>query len=237
MARIIHVDDRPEWIAVVRRALADHHVDSARSFEEALQLIHGTAPYDVALVDLNLVGEDDRMGNELLDLLMTEFPTTRRVVVTASVPVGALRAGVFERYDLDDVIIKGKATVPGLRMVVNRALKRGIYQTPQVRYYESELTERYRDWHDRVTEELRSRIRDAEYRARDAGRFDTHSVTFAAAKLSSWLALRGRFHSACADLELIISAAMTIDDVRSTAQQLELVMNEIAGEMSALQPL
>jgi CheY-like chemotaxis protein len=236
MARIIHVDDEPGWISVVQRALGNHRVDSAVTYEEALRLLNGNAPYDLALVDLNLTDRDDSMGRELLDVLMNEYPATRRVVVTASVPEGAMRAGVFERFDLDDLIIKGKASVPGLQMVVSRALKRGIYEAPQqVKYHDSELAEQYRDWHDRLVDEIRSNIRFAENRVRDAGRFGAKAVATAEANLDSWLGLKVNFTALCENLESVISVARTIDNVRAARQQLEDAMTKVARQMEALQ--
>ena len=90
MARIIRVEDEPDWIEFTRGALADHRVDSASNYAQALELIQGNAPYDIALVDLSLGRDDDRLGGEILDLLKTEYPSTRRIVITGRPPVGGL---------------------------------------------------------------------------------------------------------------------------------------------------
>jgi hypothetical protein len=187
---------------------------------------------------------------KLLKLLMTKFPATRRIVVTASAPVGSLRAGVFEKYQLDDLIIKGKATVPGLQMVVERVLQNDIHRNPQpfdyheprtterdwrVNYRKSELTERYRDWHDGVAEEIRNKIRYAENRVRDAGRYGPREVAAARTILNGWLAVRTTFTAACAMLDSLIITVITIDDVLSATQRLEQVVIEIASKMTALQ--
>jgi predicted nucleotide-binding protein len=125
MARIIHVEDEDEWIQQIRRALADHHVDSARNYPEALALISGGAVYDLALVDLNLEEDDDRLGGEVLDLLKADYPATRRIVVTGRPPAGGMRANILRRYGADEIIIKGTTTLPDLRRVVAAALARG----------------------------------------------------------------------------------------------------------------
>lgn len=124
MARIIHVEDDSEWIKFARKALADHTVDSANTYIEALLLIRDNPPYDLALVDLNLERNVDRLGGEILDVLKADYPTTRRIVVTGQPPAGGLRDNLFERYGLDDVIIKGEATLPGIRRIVAGALRR-----------------------------------------------------------------------------------------------------------------
>jgi CheY-like chemotaxis protein len=236
MARIIHVDDKLEWIDVVRRALANHWVDSARTYDKALQFIYGAVPYDLALVDLNLVGEDDRMGGELLDLLKEEFPSTRRVVVTASPPAGDLQTNVFERYALEAVIIKGKTTLPDLRMVVARALRRDADKIPQqVKILNSELMERYRDWRDRVEEQIRANVRDVHNKARDAGRLGGGLEFTAQSELDEWLRLQRRFNDDCGQLEFSVSAASTPDDVRSGMEQLEQVTIKFANEIQQLE--
>jgi len=236
MARIIHVDDEPEWISLVQRVLGDHHVDSAATYDEALRLLNGGAPYELALVDLKLTEKDDSMGRELLDLLQNEFPATRRVVVTASVPEGAMRAGLFKQFGLDDLIVKGKASVPGLRMVVSQALKRDIYPAPeQVKYQDSELAEEYRDWRERTTDEIRSGIRFTENRLRDAGKYGAQAIAAAQAERGRWLVLKDSFTAVCTNLESVMSAAMTIEDVRSAREQFEQVKQEIASQTSALQ--
>jgi CheY-like chemotaxis protein len=236
MARIIHVDDKLEWIEVVQRALANHRVDSARTYSEALELIYGAAPYDLALVDLNLVGEDDRMGGELLDLLKEEFPRTRRVVVTASPPAGDLQTNVFERYHLEAVIIKGKTNLPDLIMVVARALRRDADKIPQqVKIRNAELMERYRDWRDRVEEQIRAYIRDAHYKARDAGRVGGRAELTAQIELEEWLSSQRRFKDTCKQLEFLVASASTSDDVKSGMEQLEQVMTNFANEIRQLE--
>lgn len=122
MARILHVEDDDEWINYVQRALADHRVDSAKSYEAALSLISGNVPYDVALVDLNLQENADRLGGEVLDLLMADYPATRRIVVTGRPPTGGMRTNILRRYAADEIILKGDTTLPDLRKAIAEAL-------------------------------------------------------------------------------------------------------------------
>jgi CheY-like chemotaxis protein len=119
MANILHVEDDESWIAIIRENLLDHRVDSARSQPEALRLlVTATRPYDLALVDLELK-DRDRAGGEVLDVLMRLYPTVRRVVLTGRVPGGALWHNIFERYGVEEVLIKQDFDVPDLRRVVD----------------------------------------------------------------------------------------------------------------------
>lgn len=122
MARIIHIEDEDEWIQHMRRALADHQVDSARTYEEALSLISGNAPYDLALVDLHLGESNDLLGGEVLDLLKADYPATPRIVITGSPPPGGMGANILRRYMAVELIIKGTTTLPDLRRAVAEAL-------------------------------------------------------------------------------------------------------------------
>lgn len=236
MARIIHVDDEIEWIEVVRRSLVGHHVDSARSLAEALSLIQTSEPYDLALVDLNLVGQEDGMGCEVLDHLRLTYPQTRLVVITASPPAGDMRSTTFERFGLEGVIIKGKTTLPGLQSVVIRALRSDAGDIPRdVKVRESELSERYREWHDRSMELLRTHVRNAHERVRHSARESTQSAATAKTTLDIWDKLQQQFIADCGALEADVAKARTVQDVEATAALLEQAMSKYAAEISRLQ--
>lgn len=130
MARILHVENEPDWIEIVRRALADHDVDSADSYEKALILIRDSPPYDLALVDLNLERENDGLGGEILDLLQVEHPATRRIVATARPPSGSVTRNIFDRYGADEVLIKGQLGLPDLRRAVSASLSKATDHQP-----------------------------------------------------------------------------------------------------------
>lgn len=239
MARIIHVEDEDEWIKFTRRALADHRVDSANSYSEALSLIRDNTPYDLALVDLNLESGSDGLGNEILDLLKFEYPSTRRIVITARPPVGGLRANIFERYGVEEIIIKGDMTLPDLRKVVAEALKRQADEIPQdVRIRKSELMQRYREWRSQIDNTLRSRILEAQEYARNAGRLHGQSGRRAQSDLDRWLKLQERFRRDCAELEVVLSNIKLMDDTIAAIDTLERVsagVSEDIGRVEAQQ--
>jgi CheY-like chemotaxis protein len=223
MARIIHVEDGTEWADAVRRALVDHQVDIADTFEAAVDLIRNEPPYDVALVDLNLLGEADGMGGEILELLKDRFPTTRRVVITASPPSANLRASLFDRYELDDVLIKGKLTIPGVRVVVAHALSRagatgGV--VPQfVKAQQSELSERYFDWHDRLSHSINARIRETQRAL--SGATDPAALATGDRSLQDWQGVREIFTMRCTEVETAIFSITSAEEVNSAANVLD----------------
>ena len=165
MARILHVEDDPLWRDLIRNRFTDHHVDSADSLNKALEYLLSRAPYDLALVDLRLDNYTDLSGGEVLDLLREHYPTTRRIVITGSPPAGPVRATVFERYEVEEIIIKGEFGAPDLRRVVEEALARAPSAlSVEFRLKRSELRQRYRDWKRRVGIEIRDETRLAEQR-------------------------------------------------------------------------
>jgi CheY-like chemotaxis protein len=125
LARILHVDDDESWRQLIKSRLGDHQVDSAESLQEAISLLQASKPYDVALIDLNLATDSDRQGGDLLDLMRIRYPTTRRILVTGSPPAGSVRKNVYERYDVDEIIIKSQLDMPDLRRVVEEAIAQG----------------------------------------------------------------------------------------------------------------
>lgn len=124
MARILHVDDDELWRQLIKTRLGDHHIDSAESLQQAIDLLQYESPYDVALVDLNLAGDNDLQGGDLLDLMRIRYPHTRRILVTGSPPAGSVRKNLYERYDVDEIIIKRDMSLPDLRRVVEEAVAR-----------------------------------------------------------------------------------------------------------------
>jgi len=235
VARIIHVEDQSEWIDVVRRALADHDVDSARTWDQALALLRGPDAYELALIDLNLGNQDERAGGEILDLLRVDFPRTRRVVITAVPPAGDLRSRIYDRYGVEDIIIKDKTTLPDLQLVVRRALKREANQvSSRVNELASALRERCRDWRLSVQDEIQASLIEAESNAMHAGRRTGQAAEEARTMLDGWRSVRDHLAGQCSQLDSLIAAAKTIDDVTEASDQLDRAMRRITDEMDRL---
>jgi CheY-like chemotaxis protein len=126
LPRILFVDDEQDWLDLIKRVLPEYLVDSAASYSDALSLLDTGEPYDVALIDLNLLepGGRDRLGGGILSILRDRYPATRRIAVTGMPPT-AMRT-LFEDFDLDDVILKGaNLSLADFREVVEHSLARG----------------------------------------------------------------------------------------------------------------
>lgn len=165
LARILYVENELVWRQLVTERLEGHRVDAVDSLPAAIKLLDSGPDYDVALVDLNLRGNSDGQGGELLELLRMRYPATKRIVVTGSPPAGAIRRQIFEEYDAEELIIKRDFEVPHLRRAVEEAIEAGTGELPQsLRLNRSTVRQRYRDWHRLLAIRLREERRDAEAR-------------------------------------------------------------------------
>ncbi len=99
-------------------------------------------------------------SSEILDLLLTRYSSTRRVVVTGRPPWGSLRRNIFERYEVEEIIIKGQLALPDLRRVVEGALDQKMWRAPQdVKLKRSGLRQRLRDWQRSQASLMNDKIR------------------------------------------------------------------------------
>jgi len=173
MARVLLVDDEDIWLKPIRRALPGHEVDQAHSYEEALELLGGDIAYDVAIVDLNLLGSDkavknDRLGGELLKLMKNQYPSVRRIALTGEPPTAV--AAIFNKYDVDDLLLKENFDLSVVRDVVDAALKQIPRDVPdKFRVEKLELRGHLHSWRDPILLRLaqdakkpQSDVRDAE---------------------------------------------------------------------------
>lgn len=231
MARIIYVEDEPAWLDLTRSALVGHQVDSAGSFREAVALIQENAPYDLALVDLNLEEGGDWLGGEVLDLLRMDYPSTRRIVVTGHPPAGGLRTNIFERYDVEEIIIKGRTTLPDLRRIVTQVLRAdsSVNVAPDVKIAKSELMQRYRDWHGHLESMIRTNIREAQDNARKQGKTRRDQGRPVNSDENRWLMVREDFVRQSSDFERALSEAAAIPDIAAAGEQLNRLISKFAG--------
>jgi len=238
VARIIYVEDEPVWLELTRNALAGHQVDSAGSFREAVALIQDNAPYDLALVDLNLEEDDDRLGGEVLDLLRMDYPSTRLIVVTGRPPVGGLRANIFERYAVEEIIIKGRTTLPDLRKIVTDVLHTdsSVNVAHDAKVGKSELMQRYRDWRGHLESIIRTKVSEEQDGSRRPGKARRMPDGLADNAQHRWLLLREEFVRQSSDFERTLSEATGMPDIAAAGDQLDGMMRRFAGETDGMRP-
>jgi len=171
LARILYVDDDEFWRNYIAQQLRGHHVDTVDSFQAAVDLLNSESAYAVALVDLNLHGDDDGEGGELLDLLRLRYPATKRIVVTGWPPGGDVGKRIFEAYDVEALIIKRNFSLPDLRRVVEEAIAAKPGELPQtLRLSRWVLRQRFRDWSRMQSDQLKDELHAAEEHLSDAAK-------------------------------------------------------------------
>jgi CheY-like chemotaxis protein len=200
MARILLVEDDEEWVYLIRESLPQHMVETAESYDGAMEALRQGVVYDVAIVDLNLVKPPDQgtaerfgdtildmLGGDILKLLREEYPQTRRIAVTG-LASGGVRE-ILEDYHLDDLLLKGNMTVPAVRKAVRKAIERasdGI--PPEVRAEQSRLRADFGPWcaetARRLDEHRRQLTSDIERDRRSAGRLTSQESAVLREKLS-----------------------------------------------------
>jgi CheY-like chemotaxis protein len=131
MSRILLIEDDSEWLDLITRTLPEYTVDRAQSYDEAMALLASGFAYDLAIVDLNLLGKGhDQLGGRILEIMRDSYPLTSRIALTGG-PLTAVKA-VLEKYAVDDlllkdndgVLLKEKIDLAVVRDVVEQALRR-----------------------------------------------------------------------------------------------------------------
>lgn len=216
--RILLVDDDANWRKRLERSLPEYKVDSAGSYGAALDLLRPGMPYDVAIVDLNLIppGQDE-LGGSILDKLRAEYPSTRRIGLTGLAP-GAVRA-LLDRYDLDDLLLKASMQLSDVRSIVKLALGRTLADVPNdVKAGKWQLLDDLRTFQvtelKRLEMELRSRKRDLS----DAERAGMTNEE-AAGAIRVLEAERSDLKSACSALQAAIASAHSSDEIALVSQE------------------
>jgi CheY-like chemotaxis protein len=230
MERILHVENEAAWRQIVRESLEDHHVDSAATVAEAIKLLGSTAPYDVALIDLNLQTDSDGQGGQILDLLIARYNSTRRIVITGNPPGGALRKNIFERYDAEEIIIKHYLDVPDLRRVVEEAVSLGPGGLSQaLKLDRSSWRQRFRDWQRMQTNRIANEIRIAQEHVYDAARVSGQSKQRAEMAVAEAKKREQEFGARCDELRQLFNDIQNVDDLNVAVEALDLAEEEFGG--------
>ncbi len=219
MARSLYVEDTEEWAVTVSSALSNHDVTIARSFDEATSAAKSGGLFDLFLVDLNLIGHDDLRGGEFLEFARHHFPQVGRLVLTGSPPKGPMRANIFERYGVEDIIIKGSFDLSDLRGIIEDALKRATDDLDEAtKLQRSELRQRIRDWRRAEMHGADDRVRQAEEFVASAARVSRRSRLRAEGSLEQAKGLRAQLVREAARLDTEVEAARSSADLVRVAE-------------------
>jgi CheY-like chemotaxis protein len=242
-ARILLVDDEPEYGGLIQRALPDYSLDFAESYNDAMDLLKAGLPYDVAIVDLNLIGAafKDRLGERLLAYLLADYPSTRRIALTGASPGSVSK--IFKKYQVDDLLIKPLQDLHEVGVVVEAALARASGAVPPaLRAARSKLwgrlhafkQERSR-WFDARADSLDIDIRDAGRRVATSPQAG-HGLAELEAKRAELEARRASFDEACAVTAKVVAGIGTDGDLATASQAVDSLTRRFGGDVDSRDP-
>src|SRR5262249_44605878 len=154
MIRILLVEDDDDFRALIAESLPTYRVIGAASYAEALDLLSRPAPYDVAIVDLNLIkGRLDQLGMDLLGEMQVKYPWIPRIALTGEA-LGAVR-GLIDQYGLADLLLKNRMTLAEARRVLQRVLEGVAGELSlALRADRGDLWDKFSEWQDSVVSRL-----------------------------------------------------------------------------------
>jgi hypothetical protein len=170
-------------------------------------------------------------------MLRLDHPQTRRIVVTARPPSGGLRANIFDRYDADEILIKGQYGLPDLRRAVSGSLSRigevvpAEPETGEFASRKTELRQRFRDWSEHAERIIGERTEKAAEDLSNAEGLHGHFMTRARAGLERWSELNKRCAAECARLDKVLAEVATTDELRSASEKLGQAETRFADEI------
>jgi CheY-like chemotaxis protein len=220
MARVLLVENEGVWLNLIRQALPEFEVDQAQSFESARALLDDNVPYDVAIVDLNLLKRGrDRLGGRLLEIMKRDRPEIRRIGMTG-VPPTAVRE-LFERYGLDDLLLKTDIDLAVVRDVVETALKRvGSDVADDFRVEKLELKNSLDPWRYITLLRMRQRAQTLENDIRDAERVGKKADD-SVKELAALETRINNLEAECAELTVMVSNMSSDADAIRVKEEFE----------------
>ncbi len=229
MARILLVDNDQDWLDLIARSLPEHEVDTAISYDAGVQAIRSGSPYDVAIIDLNLIDSPNRytkdeLGGKILDMLRDEYPSTRRIALTADTPSSVRQ--VLDKYDVHDLLLKKNMAFA----VIGEAVKAALEGTsaplaPGAQGLISDMRQDWRGWRharawqlDQQLQGLRNDLRSPAHGP--AGASGGNAVASLQARLSALEALKKDFSQACSRVEAMMGRASSAGDIAAIRDEI-----------------
>jgi CheY-like chemotaxis protein len=235
--RILLVDDEPEYGELIGRALPDYHLDFAQTYNEALDLLNVGLPYDVAIVDLNLIGTkfNDRLGEKLLAHLLANYPSTRRIALTGASLASVSK--IYKRYQVDDLLFKPLRDLHEVGVIIEAALARVSGAVPPaLRAARSKLWDRLHKFKqkrlqrfDAQVESLDIDIREAGHRAA-RGPEASHALAEPMAAKADLEAMRASFDRECAAVARLIAGIDSDDALMTASQELDKLTSRFGAD-------
>jgi hypothetical protein len=226
MASMLLIDNDTEWLDRIRKAFPEHDVDQAQTYHDALALLRDDgATYDVAIVDLNLLPEgNDRLGGVILEFMIDSYPSIRRIALTGEPPT-AMKA-LFDRYKLDDLLLKSDIDLAAVRDVVGAALAQITGAVPRgLKAEGSGMLTSLRSWKTGIMAGLDQRARTLRNDVLDAQR-EGKKAEDSARELEALEVTIRNLDAEYSELSKLISGIRSDQDLVQASQEFEQLKNK-----------
>jgi CheY-like chemotaxis protein len=235
MDRVLLVDNEADFLVLMSRALVDYEVEQAGSYEEALSLLEKGPPFDVAVVDLNLVDSGDGLGRRILTKLRDESPTTKRIALTAWPPAAL---GNDIRL-VDEYLFKPEMSLSILRETVEAALAQVNENIDSdLKAARSVLSEEFRRLRDGAERKIAQRLRTLQNDRQAMNHMPDRRGGGARAKvaldarIAELASKREALRHACSRLDALIRDMTSADDYSRASDRLANLEREFGDQAS-----
>ena len=237
MKRILVVENDPHWLELiipVLQSVPDCQVETARLYDEALDLIKD-ARYDAAIVDLNLIDApdhpgDDLLGGVILTYLYEHSRSTRRIALTGW-PPGVVGKEVLELYHVEAILLKQHMRLSELRELVMNILpvtQPGAGE-PGAGARGSELRDEFQKWRAERESWLEQQMSE-EWRAQSSGRIEAaRGSGDPEDQLAVLVRRKDAFTRGCARVEEMLANMASAGDIAAAARAFEELKSNFDG--------
>jgi hypothetical protein len=106
---------------------------------------------------------------------------------------------------------------------------------PDIEQAQAQVRQRHQDWHEPVARIIRSKVREVQDQARNAGRLRNEPDHLVTRNLNDWLELQQRFTRSAADFERLLAESRSQQDIASASEQLDRMMTKFASEIDGME--
>jgi CheY-like chemotaxis protein len=124
--KILHLEDDPEWVEIVRNALKNYELFSARDLKEASK-IASRKKFDLAILDISLIpgdSQDDKGERFLKALEGIPLLPGKRIIILSAYLLGSNQERTrkyFKYYKVLDAIPKQKFDSKEFKEIIDEA--------------------------------------------------------------------------------------------------------------------
>ena len=126
--RILYIDNEESWQNTIKSFLSDYDIETVSTVADAINKLSSRVEYDIALINMNLINDNDNSGKILLDYICLNHPSLPRIVLSGGI-IGDRIKHFIKQFDLFDYLEK-KGPYP---VLLREAIQDAIQQRFEVK--------------------------------------------------------------------------------------------------------